>query len=379
MFCQPRLLIDLPVRRPKISVILLDWGVRESFHALHYLNNQTVPREDYELIWIEFYNREPTALWDMVRQSGHGRPGVDRWLVLGYPDDLIYHKHRLYNLGLLAARGDVCVICDSDAIFMPGFIERIIREFEQTPHGTIHLDQVRSLSRDYYPFNYPEIDDVTRTSNNWMGMSTKGMLTLEDRLHNVNMGACLAARRQDLLAIGGADEHLDYLGYICGPYDMTFRLVNYHGVAERWLFDEFLYHTWHPNTTGGNEDYQGPHDGRSMSLLARRSLHVVAGAACTGDAPGAAIPAQSTTALVLGHPSAASEVDAKLPRDMRRTQLAALASARAVGARVLGDARPAGLQPLLSLWRVVCPTGGGGTLLSPSAPAARLPGSAQFG
>ncbi len=74
----------------------------------------------------------------------------------------------------------------------------------------------------------------------------------------------MAARRQDLIDIGGADEHLDYLGYICGPYDMTFRLVN-HGLTERWLRDEYLYHVWHPNIGASNSDYQGPSDGRGMS------------------------------------------------------------------------------------------------------------------
>jgi hypothetical protein len=37
----------------------------------------------------------------------------------------------------------------------------------------------------------------------------------------------MAARRRGLLAIGGADEHIDYLGYMCGPYELTFRLMNY--------------------------------------------------------------------------------------------------------------------------------------------------------
>jgi hypothetical protein len=30
----------------------------------------------------------------------------------------------------------------------------------------------------------------------------------------------------------------------------------------------YLYHTWHPNQYGWNTDYQGPHDGVHMSLLA---------------------------------------------------------------------------------------------------------------
>ncbi len=73
-----------------------------------------------------------------------------------------------------------------------------------------------------------------------------------------------------MLAIGGADEHIDYLGYICGPYDMTFRLVN-QGLDERWLRDEYSYHVWHPNEGCVNIDYQGPNDGRGMSLRSLES------------------------------------------------------------------------------------------------------------
>ena len=42
---------------PKVSIILLDWSCRESFHSLDYLNNQTISREQYEIIWIEYYSR----------------------------------------------------------------------------------------------------------------------------------------------------------------------------------------------------------------------------------------------------------------------------------------------------------------------------------
>src|SRR5262249_28117567 len=104
---------------------------------------------------------------------------------------------------------------------------------------------------------------------NWDGNVTRGLRAETDRLHELNYGACMAARRRDLLRIGGADEHLDYLGYLCGPYEMTFRLVNAGMCAERWLEDEFLHHVWHPNTGGCNTDYQGPSDGRGMALRAR--------------------------------------------------------------------------------------------------------------
>ena len=41
----------------KVSIILVDWSCRESFHILHYLADQTTPREEFEIIWIEYYDR----------------------------------------------------------------------------------------------------------------------------------------------------------------------------------------------------------------------------------------------------------------------------------------------------------------------------------
>ena len=268
MHGKPEVLLHRDPGKPKVSIILIDWGVRESFHCLHYLNRQTADRRDYELIWLEFYDRKPEGLQQMVA----GGAGVlDKWYVLGYPDDCVYHKHRVYNAGLVAAAGEVCVICDSDAVYRPTFVESLIRAFEEAPRGVVHLDQVRNNDRRFYPFNYPSFEDILGPGCvNWTGLVTTGLWEGDDAdfLHGVNYGACMAARRGDLLLVGGADEHPDYLGYYCGPYEMTFRLVNYHGRGEEWLRHEYLYHLWHPNTSGTNTDYHGPNDGRGLSLRA---------------------------------------------------------------------------------------------------------------
>jgi GT2 family glycosyltransferase len=254
--------------RKKVSVILTDWNVRESFHSLEYLNRQTVNRNDFELIWVEFYNRKAEPIRRML--SASGRPMLDQWIVLGYPPELIHHKHRAYNAGLLAASGDICVICNSDAMYRPTFIENVIQAFDQTAYSVVHIDQVRNLDKRFYPFNHPSFEDAMGAGSvNWLGNITHGLWTDEDRLHRADYGACFAARRSDILAIGGADEHPDYLGSSSGPYEMTFRLKN-RGRRERWLTNEYLYHTWNPNDDSSRSDYSGPHDGRGISL---RSLH----------------------------------------------------------------------------------------------------------
>ncbi len=268
MVAQPRLFFDRRRPRCRLSIILLDWGVRESFHSLHYLNRQTVGRDVYEILWLEYYQRRPAALEQMIHRDGPGAPLVDLWLAAGYPDNHIFHKHRLYNIGLLLAQGQYVVFCDSDAIFTPTFVEKILRVFDETPRCVIHLDEIRNTDRRFYPFRYPALGDILGAGClNWRGTVSRGLEGSRDLLHDLNYGACMAAPRDELMAVGGADEHLDYLGYVCGPYEMTFRLVN-RGLPERWLRDEYLYHVWHPNESGINTDYQGPHDGMGISLRA---------------------------------------------------------------------------------------------------------------
>lgn len=264
----PELVLHRPRPGCRLSIILLDWGVRESFHSLHYLNQQTAPRDQYEIIWLEFYQRKPAKLREMVFRNGSDSPLVDQWIVAGYDDATIFNKHRLYNLGILMSGGEYCVICDSDAIFTPNFVAKVLEGFAQTPRAVLHLDEVRNNDPRFHPFAYPSLEEVLGEGCiNWTGTATLGLADGSDMVHQANYGACMAAPRADLLAIGGADEHLDYLGYICGPYDMTFRLVN-HGLTERWLSDEYLYHVWHPNIGDRNSDYQGPSDGLGMSLRA---------------------------------------------------------------------------------------------------------------
>ncbi len=257
------------LKRPKISVIVLDWGVRESFHSLDYLANQTVSRSEYEVIWIEFYNHVPSSLARKVEEvEAAGRSLIDQWIVLEADPEIYFHKHYAYNVGIALAAGDICIICDSDAMFPENFIGRVQAAFDEMPDVVVHVDEVRNVNRQFYPFNFPSRQEVLSDSKtiNWNGVRTQGLNNSKDMLHEANYGACMAARRTDLIAIGGADEHHDYLGYICGPYEMTFRLVNI-GRKEMWLDDIVLIHTWHPSEGGGG-NLGGPHDGRGVSLRA---------------------------------------------------------------------------------------------------------------
>ena len=254
---------------PKVSIVLLDWSCRESFHSLDYLNKQTVPRKQYEIIWIEYYGRRSPEIEMKIKECERlGKPPIiDRWIVMDMPENVYYHKHLMYNIGIVAGSGEIIVFCDSDAIFSPTFVENIVRSFEEDKNIVLHIDEVRNTNKRFYPFNYPPIEEISGEGCiNWRDGKTAGLIDKDDPLHTLNYGACMCALREDIINIGGADEHIDYLGHICGPYEMTFRLVN-SGKKEIWHNREFIYHTWHPGTDGKN-NYLGPHDGRNISATA---------------------------------------------------------------------------------------------------------------
>ena len=178
-----------------------------------------------------------------------------------------YHKHLMYNAGIVASSGEIVTFCDSDAIVTRTFVGSIIESFAKDRNIVLHMDQVRNREKHYYPFNYPSIEEITRNGRtNFINGKPAGLRPTTDPIHTRNYGACMSAWREDLLAIGGADEHIDYLGYVCGPYEMTWRLVNFER-KEIWHDHEWLYHVWHPGQLGA-ENYFGPHDGFHISTTA---------------------------------------------------------------------------------------------------------------
>ncbi|BFU90068.1 MAG: hypothetical protein NTAFB01_12550 [Nitrospira sp.] len=216
---------------PRLSIVLLDWGCRERFTTLDWLRQQDVPKDQYELIWVEVYDR----VVDEVMEKAD--------VVITCHQQGIYHKHIGYNAGLLHARGELICVCDSDAVFPPDFVRSVFRSFQMEDGGSavplvlMHYEWRTSL---LYP------DGLTDTA------------TLKDQACwrwwplIVNEGACMTVRRSDAIRFGGFDEHPSYRGYLCGPYDLGWRLINA-GWPEVWHDEAVaLWHFAHPDPIGTN-------------------------------------------------------------------------------------------------------------------------------
>jgi len=250
----------------KVSIILFDWSVRESFHAIDYLNRQTIPRKNYEIIWIEYYNRRPEPLQEHVN-----RGNIDKWIVLNKTGR--YFKHLMCNEGIVASTGEIVVIPDSDAIFSPTFIESIVNTFDKNENIVLYLEEVRTRNKRFYPFRYIPWESIWKTVRansdniNWDSVAKKpvGLTTEYDLIHYRNYGACFCARRKSIIEAGGFDEHPSYHCFLCGPHELGFRLVN-KGYRELWHQSEWILHVWHPWVRRG-VDIMGESDGRAVNSL----------------------------------------------------------------------------------------------------------------
>lgn len=249
----------------KISIILLDWSVRESFHSIYYLNHQSSVRNSYELIWVEYFDRRASELEAYCRTGQ-----LDQYIVLGNPPG-DYHKHIAWNKGVLAAKGEVVVLCDSDAIFNSSFIKTVEDFFLQSEDSFLLIDEIRNTNPQFWPFSYPDWEQVLSTPGlaNWdfkrQAVMEHERYDLLDKIQFLNYGSCFCIHKKDYIRYGGLDEHDLYYGLMCGPYDLAFRLLNA-GFKEFWHPEEFLLHTYHPWMKPGI-DRIGPHY-RHNALLA---------------------------------------------------------------------------------------------------------------
>lgn len=222
---------NLPLATPRLSFILLDWGCREQFTTLDWLLKQDVPKDQYEMIWVELYDR---VVDDVMEKAD---------VVITCNQRGTYHKHKGYNAGLLQARGDLICVCDSDAVFPPNFVRSVFNSFQiggqqlPIPMVLMHYEWRTSL---LYPENLSDTESL-KDSARWKWWPLI-----------VNEGACVTVRRADAIRFGGFDEDVSYVGYLCGPYDLAWRLVNA-GWPEVWHDKSVaLWHFAHPDPIGTN-------------------------------------------------------------------------------------------------------------------------------
>ena len=98
----------------KISVIMVDGGFRENIFGVEYFLKQTFDVNEYETIWVEYYDSPHHALADYPQT---------KVIKLNRKDK--YHPYRCFNRGIAEAKGDLLVIPDADVIVENDFLKKV--------------------------------------------------------------------------------------------------------------------------------------------------------------------------------------------------------------------------------------------------------------
>ena len=214
--------------KPDISVVMVDGLFRESFHAVDFFCNQSLSRDRYELIWVEFFDRVNPELEEKIA----GYPNA-RIVTLNHKD-AIYHSSYCFNAGIQESRGEVLFLPDADIAVQPDFLEEALKEHrsddklvmyffrkeepESSHTSDVSLDRLREVCRFSNPSNY---------------------------------GGCLSVRKSWLLEINGYEQHPVFgSGFHANGLDVYTRLKNL-GLHVMWHPRQVLYHPWHPLHAAG--------------------------------------------------------------------------------------------------------------------------------
>jgi len=217
----------------KLSVVMIDGSFREGFHILDCLSRQSLPRADYEVIWVEFFGKPAPQV--------AARVDVQEVCLNNLPETR-YHAAACFNEGIRRSRGEVIVIPDADIVVSDRFLQAVWEEHSRFDRLVVYFhrwDQRRKKRTDDVSIERLQADCELRDPTNY--------------------GGCVSVRKKWLLEINGYEQHRAFAGeYHAAGLELCTRLQNL-GLAVMWHPTERIYHPWHPGTgwppgTGGSYD-----------------------------------------------------------------------------------------------------------------------------
>lgn len=230
----------------KISIIMVDGLFRESFHSIDFYGRQTVSQEDYELIWVEYYDKINPDLTKEIEKYPNFR-------VVNLNKSGIYHSSYCFNEGIKQANGELIFIPDADVIVEENFLEKVWQDHQSNDKLVMY----------FYRYNEPEDKHFNKVDIDHLRKVC--VLT-----NPSNFGGCLSVRKKWLLEINGYEQHpLFESGFHANGRDIYTKLKNL-GLHVKWHPQLKLYHPWHSFTLASSLNYeiqQAVIDYRSVNLL----------------------------------------------------------------------------------------------------------------
>ena len=228
-----------------LSVIMIDGGFREKFHLVDYLNNsQTLQRDEYELIWVEFYSD--------VKEELKKKPNL-KIITLNNSKDTPYHASYCFNEGIRQSKGEILVIIDADQVVPPIFLECIKREHEKCDELVMYMQRWDEMEKDHHPVKSYEL---------------KYLQSVCKFINPINYGGCLTVRKKWLLTINGYEQDPLFSGLHANGKDCYTRFKNL-GLHIKWHPTVKTYHPWHPGGLASSPTYKP-----QLSIIKKRELNL---------------------------------------------------------------------------------------------------------
>lgn len=227
----------------KISVLMVDGSFRERFHMIDYLNKQSFPKKDYEMIWVEFYKRVSLKLTKKKNLQ---------IITLNNKKDKPYHSSFCFNEGIRRSRGRVLVIIDADQAVGKNFLQTIWQEHKECKDLVMYMQRQDELKKDHQGSKSYKIKYLRKVC----------------RLTNpTNYGGCLTVRKKWLLKVNGYEQDPLFSGLHANGKDLYTRFKNL-GLKIKWHPSELTYHPWHPGTRVPSDSYTP-----QLQIIRKRDLN----------------------------------------------------------------------------------------------------------
>jgi len=209
----------------KISIIIWDANVRESFHVINFFAKQDFPAEEFELIWVDFYrsNKQVKACID-------AHPYF-RLLTLNNPENKPWHLGVCMNQGVAASRGDLLILPDGDIVVEPDLLSYVWAQHQNRDDLILYFRR----------YDEPVIASCAESKSNIKHLEKYSLMN-----NPTNYAGCYSLLKK-------YETHPVFSGSGMQGKEMYYRLRNA-GFSVKWDRDKKIYHPWHPNTGVSSEN-----------------------------------------------------------------------------------------------------------------------------
>ena len=213
----------------KFSVITWDASFREKFHTVTCFCNQDFDNENLEFTWVDYYDNDNLNLEEEINKYPYAR-----LINLNNEKNRPWHLSECLNKGIENAKGDFLIIPDGDILVESDFLKTAQVELERNSKLVLYFRRWDELENDHGEDSY---------NIEYLKSKTK--------LYNsTNYAGCIAISKENLLEVGGYEEHSVFQKAGANSKELYLRLRN-SGLDIKW-HSKKVYHPWHPFS--GNSD-----------------------------------------------------------------------------------------------------------------------------